>query len=311
MVATIPVLPTHSTTTSYGPSSSAVDGSMTAVAPRSTAAWRRPSAGSETTISRTPMRSAHSVTASPTGPAPITSTRSSGERRARFTACSPTAIGSTSAPVSSGTASPKTHDSAALTRTSSANAPGPPPTPRSCACGHRAGSPARQSRQVPHAITGSATAAVPSGHASATSGPAATTSPTNSCPMIAPSGMYGAIFRSDPQMPTAATRRTRWPACATGSSTSRTTMDPCSMTAARTPHLTTRRSGCRETAGRSWRRPQVGCARGCPERTTWCQRYARIVCMFDTAMEREAVDDAVSCADALVASIAEERRVLR
>ncbi len=55
------------------------------------------------TIRPAPIRRAQNTTASPIGPAPITSTRAPAKSPETFTACRPTAMGSTRAPSSSDT----------------------------------------------------------------------------------------------------------------------------------------------------------------------------------------------------------------
>ena len=72
-------------------------GSTTTSAPSAAASSRRRREKSAATIGRTSRKRNAAITASPTGPQPITSGASSGVRRALFTACRPTAIGSVSA----------------------------------------------------------------------------------------------------------------------------------------------------------------------------------------------------------------------
>ena len=94
------------------------------VAPNCAAASRRTADGSDTTSSPAPLRAAHAITDSPTGPAPTTSTLSPDRMWARSTACSPTASGSTSAPSAGSRSSGSPTVSRWSTRTYSANAPG-------------------------------------------------------------------------------------------------------------------------------------------------------------------------------------------
>ncbi len=76
---------------------------MNSVAPMSLAMSARRVDEAVQTIRPAPIRRAQNTTASPIGPAPITSTRAPENRPETFTACSPTAIGSTRAPSSSDT----------------------------------------------------------------------------------------------------------------------------------------------------------------------------------------------------------------
>ena len=72
-------------------------GSIARAAPTASARSRRRAAGSETVMSSTPRVRSTAVVSRPTGPAPVTSTRSSGETSARFTVWIAIAVGSVSA----------------------------------------------------------------------------------------------------------------------------------------------------------------------------------------------------------------------
>ena len=71
-------------------------------APMVSASLRRAGLKSAAMIGCTPLILSAAMTASPTGPQPMTSGMSSGVRRAFSTACQPTAIGSVSAACSVG-----------------------------------------------------------------------------------------------------------------------------------------------------------------------------------------------------------------
>ena len=77
--------------------SSSMSGVTTRVAPTSSARWRRTGEGSLTVMSEIPWARSTAMMSSPTGPAPVTSTRSSGPTPARRTACRVIAVGSVSA----------------------------------------------------------------------------------------------------------------------------------------------------------------------------------------------------------------------
>ena len=72
-------------------------GAITRAAPTASARSRRSGAGSDTVMSSTPRARSTAVVSRPTGPPPVTSTRSSGVTPDRFTVWIAIAVGSVSA----------------------------------------------------------------------------------------------------------------------------------------------------------------------------------------------------------------------
>ncbi len=158
---------------------SSFTGSMTR-APSAAMIARRSSLGSDTSTFSTPRALKANQVPIPIGPAPATSALPPGRTPLRATACQPTAMGSTSAPILRSTPSGST---CTFDASHTVNSDRPPPStfdPSEPISGHEKGSPRRQAAHLPQETARGKTAQRSPTRTSVTPSPVSTTVPENS-----------------------------------------------------------------------------------------------------------------------------------
>src|ERR1700730_17876105 len=202
-------LPEHSKTTENGRATgrpigagSSSSGDTTRAAPTAGARSRRRANGSDTVMSSTPRARNTAVVRSPTGPATVTRTASSGSTAESATQCSAIAVGSASAAARVERAAGTRSNRSAGTTTYCVNAPWNSSRSTGWRSRHTEGRPRRHARHRPQPRVGSKTTRAPISHVS-TPSPSAATTPAHSCPRIDPRRAYPSSTRcrSVPQMP--------------------------------------------------------------------------------------------------------------